>query len=269
MSERPARDASPAPSAPPPGAEDGGPPLLDIQDLHVAVDGKEILNGLTLTVNGGEVHALMGRNGSGKSTLSATVMGHPRYKVTSGRLLYKGRDLTEIPVHERARSGIFLCFQYPMALPGVQVANFLRQSVKAVRGADVPAKEFRPLVKRHMEALGVPEAFMRRYVNDGFSGGEKKRMEILHMLLLEPSLAVLDETDSGLDIDALKVIAEGINRLRSSRRGMLLVTHYQRILDLVVPDRVHVLMDGRIVRSGGPELAKELEQRGYDWLEAA
>ena len=252
------------------------PPLLDIQDLHVAVDGKEILKGLTLTVNAGETHALMGRNGSGKSTLSATIMGHPRYEVTSGRILYRGADLTALPVHERARQGVFLCFQYPMALPGVQVVNFLRQSVKAVRGAEVPAKDFRPLVKKHLEALGIPQAFMTRYVNDGFSGGEKKRMEILHMLLLEPSLAVLDETDSGLDIDALRVVADGINRLRAlpaaggaaaGGRGVLLVTHYQRMLDLVVPDHVHVLMGGRLVRSGGPDLARELEARGYEWLE--
>ncbi|MCE9636653.1 MAG: Fe-S cluster assembly ATPase SufC [Planctomycetes bacterium] len=241
-------------------------PLLDIRDLHVAVDGKEILKGLTLTVGAGEVHALMGRNGSGKSTLSATLMGHPRYKVTAGTIRYKGEDLTTIPVHERARKGVFLCFQYPLALPGVQVSNFLRQSVKAVRG-DVPTKEFRPLVKKHLETLGIPQAFMTRYVNDGFSGGEKKRMEILHMLLLEPSLAILDETDSGLDIDALKVVAEGINRLRSKDRGVLLVTHYQRILDLVVPDHVHVLLSGRIVKSGGADLARELEVKGYDWLE--
>lgn len=241
-------------------------PLLDIRDLHVAVDGKEILKGLTLTVGAGEVHALMGRNGSGKSTLSATLMGHPRYQVTAGTIRYKGEDLTTIPVHERARKGVFLCFQYPLALPGVQVSNFLRQSVKAVRG-DVPTKEFRPLVKKHLETLGIPQAFMTRYVNDGFSGGEKKRMEILHMLLLEPSLAILDETDSGLDIDALKVVADGINRLRSKERGVLLVTHYQRILDLVVPDHVHVLLSGRIVKSGGADLARELEVKGYDWLE--
>jgi Fe-S cluster assembly ATP-binding protein len=209
----------------------------------------------------------MGRNGSGKSTLSAAIMGHPRYEVTSGSILYRGQDLTALPVHERARKGIFLCFQYPMALPGVQVVNFLRQSVKAVRGADVPAKEFRPLVKKHLEALGIPQQFMTRYVNDGFSGGEKKRMEILHMLLLEPALAVLDETDSGLDIDALKIVADGINRLRSKERGILLVTHYQRMLDHVVPDHVHVLLDGRIVRSGGADLARELEKRGYEWLE--
>jgi Fe-S cluster assembly ATP-binding protein len=242
-------------------------PLLDIRDLHVAVDGKEILKGLSLTVRPGEVHALMGRNGSGKSTLSATIMGHPRYRVTSGTLQYRGEDLTHVPVHERARKGVFLCFQYPLALPGVQVANFLRQSVRSVRGTEVPAKEFRPLVKKHLETLGIPQSFMTRYVNDGFSGGEKKRMEILHMLLLEPSLAVLDETDSGLDIDALKVVAEGINLLRSPERGVLLVTHYQRMLDHVVPDRVHAMLSGRIVRSGGPELAKELEAKGYEWLE--
>jgi Fe-S cluster assembly ATP-binding protein len=242
-------------------------PLLEIRDLHVAVDGKEILKGLTLTVDAGEVHALMGRNGSGKSTLSAVIMGHPRYEVTSGSVRYRGEDLLQFPVHERARKGVFLCFQYPMALPGVQVASFLRQSVKAVRGAEVPAKEFRPLVKRHLEELGIPQAFMTRYVNDGMSGGEKKRMEILHMLLLQPALAVLDETDSGLDIDALKVVADGINRLRAPDRGVLLVTHYQRMLDHVVPDRVHVLLSGRIVRSGGPDLARELEAKGYEWLE--
>jgi Fe-S cluster assembly ATP-binding protein len=242
-------------------------PLLEIRDLHVAVDGKPILKGVDLTILPGEMHALMGRNGSGKSTLSGTLMGHPRYAITGGTIRYRGEDLAEIPVHERARKGIFLCFQYPTALPGVQVANFLRQSVKAVRGDAVPAKEFRPLVKRTCDVLGVPQAFMTRYVNDGFSGGEKKRMEILHMLLLEPRLAILDETDSGLDIDALKVVAEGINRVRNPERAQLLVTHYQRILDHVVPDRVHVLMDGRIVRSGGAELARDLEHRGYDWIE--
>ncbi len=242
-------------------------PILEIRDLHVAVDGKEILKGLDLTVNAGETHALMGRNGSGKSTLSGTLMGHPRYQVTSGSIRYLGEDLTQLAVHERARKGVFLCLQYPTALPGVQVSNFLRTSVKAVRGDAVPTKEFRPLVKRHCEALGVPQAFMTRYVNDGFSGGEKKRMETLHMLLLEPKLAILDETDSGLDIDALKTISDGINRLRSPERAQVLVTHYQRMLDYVVPDKVHVLMNGRIVKSGGPELAKELEKRGYEWLE--
>jgi Fe-S cluster assembly ATP-binding protein len=240
-------------------------PILEVQDLHVAVEGKEILKGVSLTVRPGEVHALMGRNGSGKSTLSATLMGHPRYAVTSGTVRYLGEDLLALPVHERAKRGVFLCFQYPQALPGVSVANFLRQSVKAVRG-DV-GKEWRPLVKRNLEFLEVPQTFMTRYVNDGFSGGEKKRLEILQMLLLEPRLAILDETDSGLDIDALKVIAKGINHLRSPERAQLLITHYQRILDYVTPQFVHVLMNGRIVKSGGPELAKELEKRGYEWIE--
>ncbi len=240
-------------------------PILEVTDLHVAVEGKEILKGVSLTVRPGEVHALMGRNGSGKSTLSATLMGHPRYEVTSGSIRYLGEDLLALPVHERAKKGVFLCFQYPQALPGVAVANFLRQSVKAVRG-DV-GKEWRPLVKRNLEYLEVPQTFMTRYVNDGFSGGEKKRLEILQMLLLEPRLAILDETDSGLDIDALKVIAKGINHLRSEGRAQLLITHYQRILDYVTPQFVHVLMNGRIVKSGGAELAKELEKRGYEWIE--
>jgi Fe-S cluster assembly ATP-binding protein len=242
-------------------------PVLDVQDLHVSVEGKEILKGVTLTVRPGEIHALMGRNGSGKSTLSATLMGHPRYQVTSGSVRYLGEDLLALPVHERARKGVFLCFQYPQALPGVGVANFLRQSVKAVRGDEVPVKEWRPLVKKNLEFLGVPQDFMTRYVNDGFSGGEKKRLEILQMLLLQPKLAILDETDSGLDIDALKVIAAGINQLRKPDRAQLLITHYQRILDFVRPDHVHVLMNGKIVRSGGAELAKELEARGYDFVE--
>ena len=241
------------------------PPVLEVTDLHVAVEGKEILKGVSLTVRPGEVHALMGRNGSGKSTLSATLMGHPRYQVTSGSVRFLGEDLLALPVHERARKGMFLCFQYPQALPGVAVANFLRQSVKAVRGE--VGKEWRPLVKKNLEFLEVPQSFMTRYVNDGFSGGEKKRLEILQMLLLQPRLAVLDETDSGLDIDALKVIAKGINHLRSEERAQLLITHYQRILDYVTPQFVHVLMNGRIVKSGGPELAKELEQRGYEWIE--
>ncbi len=242
-------------------------PVLEIEDLHVAVEGKEILRGLSLTLGAGELHALMGRNGSGKSTLSATLMGHPRYKVTAGSVRFLGEDLLALPVHERARKGVFLCFQYPQALPGVQVANFLRHALKSVRGGEVSMKEWRPLVKRHLEALGISQAFMTRYVNDGFSGGEKKRLEILQMLLLEPRLAILDETDSGLDIDALKVVADGINRLRSPERCQLVITHYQRILDYVTPDQVHVLMGGRIVRSGGPELAKDLEARGYEWLE--
>jgi Fe-S cluster assembly ATP-binding protein len=242
-------------------------PILEVKDLHVSVEGKAILKGVSLVVQPGEVHALMGRNGSGKSTLSATLMGHPRYQVTSGTVRYLGEDLLALPVHERARKGVFLCFQYPHALPGVGVANFLRQSVKAVRGDSVPTKDFRPLVKKHLATMSIPETFMTRYVNDGFSGGEKKRLEILQMLLLEPKLAILDETDSGLDIDALKIVAAGINLLRKPDRAQLLITHYQRILDFVTPHHVHVLMNGRIVKSGGPELAKELEERGYDFVE--
>lgn len=242
-------------------------PLLDIRDLTVAVDGKQILNGLTLTIGQGERHVIMGRNGSGKSTLSAALMGHPKYEITGGSIRFMGEDLLEMEVHERARAGIFLCFQYPMAVPGVTVANFLRQSVKAVRGDDVPTRAFRPMVKKHLAALDIPNAFMTRYVNDGFSGGEKKRLEMLQMACLEPRLAILDETDSGLDIDALKVVSKAINGIVADDRSQLIITHYQRILNYVEPDHVHVLLDGRIVRSGGPELSKQLEERGYEWIE--
>jgi Fe-S cluster assembly ATP-binding protein len=242
--------------------------LLQIEDLHVRVEGKEILRGVDLTVNRGEVHALMGRNGSGKSTLSNAIMGHPRYEVTGGRIVFQGQDLADLATDERARLGIFLAFQYPMAIPGVTVANFLRAAMRAACGADAPLKDFRRTVTTAMDALGVDHAFATRYANDGFSGGEKKRLEMLQMTLLQPTLAVLDETDSGLDIDALRVVSEGINRLRSPERGFLVVTHYQRILRYVQPDRVHVMIDGRIVRSGGPDLAFELEERGYDWLDA-
>jgi len=242
-------------------------PVLEIDDLRVAVDGKEILKGVSLTVNSGEIHALMGRNGSGKSTLSAAVMGHPGYEVTSGTIKVNGEDITTLPVHERARKGVFLAFQYPMALPGVTVNNFIRHSVKAVRGDDVPARAYRPMMKGLLKDLGIPNEFMTRYVNDGFSGGEKKRMEILQMLALQPSLAILDEIDSGLDIDALKVVSDGINALRGEGRAQLLITHYQRILDYVKPDHVHVLMEGLFVKSGGPELAMQLEEKGYEWLE--
>ena len=239
-------------------------PLLSVQDLHVSVEGKEILKGLTLTVNAGKVHALMGPNGSGKSTLSFCLMGHPKYAVTSGRILYQGKDIKELAPNARAAAGIFLAFQYPTAIPGVTIANFLRAALRGVRGADVPVQEFRQLVKAQLQGLGIPEGFMTRYVNDGFSGGEKKRLEILQMAVLSPSLAVLDETDSGLDIDALKTVAAGINALRSPQRGILLITHYQRLLDYITPDHVHVLVQGRVVRSGGPELAHALEAKGYE-----
>ena len=243
-----------------------GTPILEVSGLHVAIDGKEILAGLDLSIGAGETHAIMGRNGSGKSTLSAAIMGHPRYQVTAGAIRYRGEDLLGMPVHERARAGVFLSFQYPVALPGVTVSNFMRQAVKAVRGDDVPTKAFRPLVKENLGLLDIPQSFMTRYVNDGFSGGEKKRLEMLQMLMLQPTLAILDETDSGLDIDAIKIVAEGVNRLRSPERSLIVITHYQRLLDYIVPDQVHVLSQGRIVRSGGRELALELEERGYDWV---
>ena len=244
-------------------------PLLVVEDLHVSVEGKEILKGLTLTVNAGQVHALMGPNGSGKSTLSFCLMGHPKYQVTSGKILYRGEDVFALAPNERAKRGIFLAFQYPTAIPGVTIANFLRAALRGVRGGDVPVKEFRQTVKTHMKALGIPDGFVNRYVNDGFSGGEKKRLEILQMAVLNPALAVLDETDSGLDIDALKTVAAGINALRSPQRGILLITHYQRLLNYITPDAVHVLVDGRIARSGGPELALELESKGYQGFKPA
>ena len=238
--------------------------LLKIEDLHVSVEGKEILKGLNLTVQTGEVHALMGPNGSGKSTLSFCLMGHPKYQVLSGSIRYQGEELTGLSPNQRAQRGIFLAFQYPTAIPGVTIANFLRAALRGVRGADVPIKEFRQTVKTQLKALGIPDGFMNRYVNDGFSGGEKKRLEILQMAVLSPSLAVLDETDSGLDIDALKTVASGINAQRSPQRGILLITHYQRLLNYIRPDVVHVMIDGRIVRSGAAGLALELESGGYE-----
>jgi Fe-S cluster assembly ATP-binding protein len=240
--------------------------MLVIENLYVAVDGKEILKGVNLQINAGEVHAIMGRNGSGKSTLSYTLMGHPRYRVTSGSIIYKGTNIVDLPPNERAKLGIALALQYPVAIPGVSVANFLRAATKAVRGKEVPVKEFRQELKAQMGALGVKDEFLSRYVNDGFSGGEKKRLEILQLTVLKPSLAVLDETDSGLDIDALKTVAEGINALAKPDTAVLLITHYQRILNYVEPQFVHVFQDGKIVKSGGRELALELEERGYDWV---
>lgn len=240
--------------------------ILDIKDLYVSVEGKEILKGVNLTVKAGEVHALMGRNGSGKSTLSYTLMGHPRYQVTRGSVHYKGEDLLAMSTDERARRGIYLAFQYPVAIPGVSVSNFLRATVKARRAADIPVKEFRKELKECMSKLGVKDEFLSRYVNDGFSGGEKKRLEILQMALLKPEMALLDETDSGLDIDALRTVAEGINALHSKDNAVLLITHYQRMLDYVTPGFVHVMQGGQIVKSGGSDLAKELEAQGYDWV---
>ena len=238
-------------------------PLLSVENLHVSVEGKEILKGLSLTLHAGEVHAIMGPNGSGKSTLSFCLMGHPKYAITEGRIRYKGEDLAGLSPDARAKRGVFLAFQYPTAIPGVTITNFLRAALRGVRGQDAPVKEFRQTVKTHLKALGIPDAFMNRYVNDGFSGGEKKRLEILQLAVLDPALAVLDETDSGLDIDALKTVAAGITALRSPQRGILLITHYQRLLNYIKPDVVHVMVDGRVARSGGSELALELESKGY------
>jgi Fe-S cluster assembly ATP-binding protein len=248
-----------------------GTPTLQIENLHVAVEGKPILKGLNLTVNQGEIHAIMGPNGSGKSTLANTLLGHPKYEVTQGTIRFKGEDISEWSADERGRRGLFLAFQYPTAIPGVSVANFLRMALQARRkelGEEkpMPPKEFRALVKEKMALLRMDDSFAGRYLNDGFSGGEKKRAEILQMAVLRPEIAVLDETDSGLDIDALRIVAEGVNALAGPDLGVLLITHYQRILNYIKPHFVHVLVDGRIVKSGGAELAHELEAQGYDWV---
>ena len=241
-------------------------PILEIQDLHVAVEGKEVVKGISLTILPGEVHAIMGRNGSGKTTLSQAIMGHPRYQITSGKILLLGEDITRLPPHERARRRLFLAFQYPVGIPGVNVGHFLRSSIKAVRGAEVDTKDVRKLIREEAKNLGVDESFLKRALNDGFSGGEKKRMETLQMRLLQPRMMILDETDSGLDIDSLKKVSESIQELRAPDRGILLITHYQRMLNYVKPDHVHVLLGGAIVKSGCALLAEELEARGYDWI---
>jgi Fe-S cluster assembly ATP-binding protein len=239
---------------------------LKIEDLTVAVEGKQILNGLSLEVPVGEVHAIMGPNGSGKSTLANTLMGHPRYQVTAGHIYFKGEDITGLTPDKRARKGLFLAMQYPTAIPGVTMVNFLRAALKNIRGQDIPVREFRQILQETMALLKMDEAFARRYVNDGFSGGEKKRAEVLQMGILRPAMAIMDETDSGLDIDALRTVAEGINALKGPEMGIMLITHYQRILNYVTPDHVHVLYKGRIVRSGSGALAAELEEKGYDWI---
>lgn len=248
------------------------PSALEIRNLHVSVENKPILNGVDLIVKQGEVHALMGPNGTGKSTLAYTLMGHPNYTVTAGQIIFKGVDLLELEPDERARLGLFLAFQYPVAIPGVSVANFLRTAINARRRAanpedkGIPVPEFRKLLKSKMETLLVPQDFAGRYLNEGFSGGEKKRAEILQMATLEPEIAVLDETDSGLDIDALRVVASGVNALAGPSLGVLVITHYQRILNYVHPDLVHIMLGGRIVETGGAELALHLEEKGYDWV---
>ncbi|WP_110513244.1 Fe-S cluster assembly ATPase SufC [Herpetosiphon llansteffanensis] len=249
---------------------------LVIRNLHVAVDGKEILKGINLTIEEGKIHAIMGPNGSGKSTLAYTLAGHPRYEVTEGEVWYKGQDVLDLEPNDRSKLGLFLAFQYPVAVAGVTVANFLRAALNAHRaqeGVDpkstaIPMAEYRKVIKSRMDMLEMAPDFARRYLNEGFSGGEKKRLEILQMAMLQPSISIMDETDSGLDIDALKIVAEGVNKVKTEKPelGVLVITHYQRLLNYIKPDYVHVLMNGQIVREGGPEMALELEEKGYDFI---
>jgi len=245
---------------------------LVIRDLHVNVENREILKGLNLVIKQGEVHALMGPNGTGKSTLAYSLMGHPNYQVTQGEVIFKGQNILEMEPDERSRAGIFLAFQYPVSIPGVSVANFLRTAINARRKAanpedkGIPVPEFRKILKERMDLLKMDYNFAGRYLNDGFSGGEKKRAEILQMATLRPEIAVLDETDSGLDIDALRIVSDGVNALRGPELGVLVITHYQRILNYIKPDHVHVMLGGRIVESGGADLALHLEENGYDWV---
>jgi len=247
--------------------------ILKIHNLHVSIGDQEILKGVDLTVNAGEVHAIMGPNGSGKSTLANTLAGRPEYVVTSGEVMYQGQDLLALPPEERARAGVFLAFQYPLELPGVRAWQFLKAAIDARRHhngeEDMTARDFDRLLKEKIAMVEIDPELAKRNVNEGFSGGEKKRNEILQMAMLEPKLALLDETDSGLDIDALRIVSEGVNKLRNPENAVVLVTHYQRILNYITPDYVHVLLDGRMVRSGGPELAHELEEKGYDWVREA
>jgi Fe-S cluster assembly ATP-binding protein len=243
-------------------------PLFEVDGLHVSVEGHEILKGVDLAVEPGRVHALMGPNGSGKSTLANTLLANPDYEVTAGQVRFKGSDITDWPTDVRGKAGLFLAFQYPEEIPGVSVINFLRQALSARKGIDLSVLELRLAIMDWMKRLDMDPAFGDRYLNEGFSGGEKKRNEILQMAVLEPKLAVLDETDSGLDIDALRIVAGGVNQLRNANNGIVLVTHYQRLLNYIVPDFVHVLAGGRIVKEGGKELALELEEKGYDWIRA-
>ena len=245
---------------------------LEIKNLHASVEGKEILKGVDLIVEQGKVHAIMGPNGTGKSTLAYTLMGHPNYIVTEGEVIFKGQNVLELEPDERSRLGLFLAFQYPVAIPGVTVANFLRTAINARRRAEnpedkgMPIPEFRKLLKERMAMLKMDQNFAGRYLNEGFSGGEKKRAEILQLATLSPEIAILDETDSGLDIDALRIVSEGVNALMNENLGVLIITHYQRLLNYIKPDYVHVMLDGRIVESGGPDLALHLEEKGYEWI---
>jgi Fe-S cluster assembly ATP-binding protein len=239
---------------------------LEIQNLHVRTEDKEILKGVNLKIAKGETHALMGPNGSGKSTLANTIMGNPNYEVTDGRVLVNGEDMTEADPDDRARAGVFMAFQYPATIPGVSVANFLRTAVNARREEPIKVKEFGSVLRAKMDLLHIDPDFTKRYLNEGFSGGEKKRAEILQLAMLKPDFAILDETDSGLDIDALRIVSDGVNALRGPEMGTLIITHYTRILQYVTPDYVHIMLNGRIVREGGRELADELEEKGYEWI---
>jgi len=242
--------------------------MLEIKDLHISVEGKMIVKGLSLTVKPGEVNALMGPNGSGKSTLANALMGHPKYTIEKGQIILDGEDITKLEPDERAKKGLFLSFQYPSEIPGVSMSNFLRIALQSVKGKHISVGEFRKLLQEKMQSLKMDPAFADRYLNEGFSGGEKKRAEILQLSVLQPRIAILDETDSGLDIDALKAVAEGINKLLGPNIGILVITHYQRLLNYLTPDKVHVMIDGKLAKSGGPELAHQLEEKGYDWLKS-
>jgi len=246
-------------------------PLFQVENLHAGIEGREILRGVNLTINRGEIHALMGPNGSGKSTLAYVVAGHPNYEVLEGRVMFKGENVLEMNADERARLGMFLAFQYPTVIPGVSMANFLRLAVNSVHqaregGKPLAPREFRRMMREKMAMLKMDESFASRYLNEGFSGGEKKRAEILQLALLEPDFAILDETDSGLDIDALRTVADGVNTVFTPHQAMLVITHYQRLLNYIKPHFVHVMLEGRVVESGGPELALTLEDKGYDWV---
>ena len=244
--------------------------MLKIDNLHASINGKEILKGINLQVNPGEVHAIMGPNGSGKSTMSNVLVGHPAYTVTEGSVIYKGKNLLEMPVEQRSHEGLFLSFQYPVEIPGVSMTNFMRTAINEKRKyLELPPlspSDFLKLIKSKRDLVKLDSKFMNRSVNEGFSGGEKKRNEIFQMAMLEPSLSILDETDSGLDIDALRIVAEGVNKLKTPETSVIVITHYQRLLDYIVPDIIHVLYQGRIIKTSGPDLALELEERGYDWL---
>ena len=246
--------------------------MLQIKNLHASIGDKEILKGLNITVNAGEIHAIMGPNGAGKSTLASIIAGNENYEMTSGEILLDKEDISEMAPEERAHKGVFLSFQYPVEIPGVSVTNFMRTSINETRKAqgkdEMPASEMLKLIREKSELLEIDRKFLSRSLNEGFSGGEKKRNEIFQMAMLEPKLAILDETDSGLDIDALRIVANGVNKLKSKDNAVIVITHYQRLLDYIIPDFVHVLMDGKIVKSGGKELAYELEEKGYDWIKA-